>query len=147
MNWYRASKKKFDEDPEFKNRARQAVVALQGGDAEALCAWEMICEISRKAFQEVYDLLDVKLQERGESYYNSMLPKVVADLEQKGLITLSEGAKCVFHEEIRIPLMVQKSDGGYNYDTTDMAAMLHRVEEERADRIIILTDAGQSPTF
>lgn len=147
MHWYRASKKKFDEDPEFKSRARQAVIALQGGDTEALCAWEIICDISRKAFQEVYDLLDVKLQERGESYYNPMLPKVVADLEQKGLITLSEGAKCVFHEEIKIPLMVQKSDGGYNYDTTDMAAMLHRVEEERADRIIIVTDAGQSLHF
>ena len=147
MNWYRASKKRFDEDPDFKSRARLAVVALQGGDKEALQAWSIICEISRKAFQEVYDLLDIKLVERGESFYNPQLFDVVADLEKKGLITLSEGAKCVFHEGIRIPLMVQKSDGGYNYDTTDMAAMLHRVNEERADRIIIVTDAGQSLHF
>jgi arginyl-tRNA synthetase len=147
MNWYRAAKKRFDEDPDFKTRARLAVVALQGGDPEAMSAWEIICDISRQAFQEVYDLLGVQLQERGESYYNPMLPQIVADLEKKGLITISEGAKCVFHEGIRIPLMVQKSDGGYNYDTTDMAAMLHRVEEERADRIIILTDAGQSLHF
>jgi arginyl-tRNA synthetase len=147
MGWYRASKKRFDEDPDFKVRARQAVVALQGGDKEAMRAWEIICEISRKAFQQVYDLLDVKLQERGESYYNPMLSHVVDDLQQKGLITLSEGAKCVFHEGIRLPLMVQKSDGGYNYDTTDMAAMLHRIEMEKADRIIIVTDAGQSLHF
>lgn len=147
MGWYRASKKKFDEDSEFKERARREVVALQRGDESALKAWEMICEISRKAFQEVYDLLEVNLNERGESYYNPMLPQIVEDLEKKRLITLSEGAKCVFHEGIRLPLMVQKSDGGYNYDTTDMAAMLHRVEEERADRIIIVTDAGQSLHF
>ncbi len=147
MKWYRASKKCFDEDEGFKSEARQAVVALQGGDREALKAWEIICEISRKAFYEVYALLDVKLEERGESFYNPMLPHIVADLEERGLVTYSEGAKCVFHEGIRIPLMVQKSDGGYNYDTTDMAAMLHRIEEEKADRIIIVTDAGQSLHF
>jgi len=147
MNWYRTSKKRFDEDEAFKLSARQAVVALQGGDEEAKQAWDIICDISRKAFQEVYDLLDVTLQERGESFYNPMLPHVVADLESKGLITLSEGAKCVFHEGIRIPLMVQKSDGAYNYDTTDMAAMLHRVEQEKVERIIVVTDAGQSLHF
>lgn len=147
MGWYRASKTRFDEDAQFKARARQAVVKLQGGDPEALKGWEMICEISRKAFQQVYDLLDVKLEERGESFYNPLLPKVVEDLDKKGLITLSEGAKCVFHEGFRIPLMVQKSDGGYNYDTTDMAAMLHRIDEEKVQRIIIVTDAGQSLHF
>jgi arginyl-tRNA synthetase len=147
MQWYRASKKRFDEDETFKASARKEVVALQGGDPESLKAWEIICDISRKSFQEVYDLLDVKLQERGESYYNPMLPKVVEDLEKKGLVTLSDGAKCIFHEGIRFPLMIQKSDGGYNYDTTDMAAMLHRIEIEKADRIIIVTDAGQALHF
>lgn len=147
MAWYRASKVQFDENAAFKTRARQAVVKLQGGDPEALKGWEMICEISRKAFQQVYDLLDVKLEERGESFYNPLLPKVVADLDQKGLVTLSEGAKCIFHDGFRIPLMVQKSDGGYNYDTTDMAAMLYRIQQDQADRIIIVTDAGQSLHF
>lgn len=147
MKWYRSSKERFDSDEAFKTRAREAVVALQGGDAQALKAWEMICHISREAFKEVYKLLDIKLEERGESFYNPMLPEIVKDLEDKGLVTVSEGAKCVFHEGIRIPLMVQKSDGGYNYDTTDMAAMLHRVDDERADRIIIVTDAGQSLHF
>lgn len=147
MNWYRKSKERFDSDEAFKARARLAVVALQGGDPQALKAWEMICQISRIAFKEVYDLLDIKLEERGESFYNPMLPEIVKDLDEKGLITVSEGAKCVFHEGHKIPLMVQKSDGGYNYDTTDMAAMLHRVDDERADRIIIVTDAGQSLHF
>lgn len=147
MGWYRLSKQRFDEDEAFKTRARQAVVALQGGDKAALNAWERICHISREAFQEVYNLLDVKIEERGESFYNPMLPEIVQDLDEKGMITLSEGARCIFHEGIRIPLMVQKSDGGYNYDTTDMAAMLHRIEDERAERIIIVTDAGQSLHF
>lgn len=147
MHYYRESKKRFDEDLSFKERARNAVVALQGGDAEALASWEVICAISREAFEKVYELLDVHLQERGESYYNPMLPKIVADLEEKGLVTLSEGAKCIFHEGYAIPLMVQKSDGGYNYDTTDMAAMLHRIKEEKAERIIIVTDAGQRLHF
>lgn len=147
MSWYRASKKKFDEDEAFKERARKAVVLLQGGHPEYLKAWEMICHISRQAFQEVYDLLDIRLEERGESYYNPMLAAIVEDLEKKGLVTVSDGAKCVFHEGLRIPLMVQKSDGGYNYDTTDMAAMVNRIKEEKADRIIIVTDAGQSLHF
>ncbi len=147
MQWYRSSKERFDSDEAFKGRARQAVVALQGGDPFALKAWEMICQISRTAFQEVYDLLDIKLEERGESFYNPMLSEIVRDLEDKGLVEVSEGAKCVFHEGLRIPLMVQKSDGGYNYDTTDMAAMLHRIDDERAERIIILTDAGQNLHF
>ncbi len=147
MTWYRASKGRFDEDPAFKERARTAVVELQAGKPEALHLWKVICEISRQAFQEVYQLLDIKIEERGESFYNSRLAGVVEDLEKKGLISLSEGAKCVFHEGHKIPLMVQKSDGGYNYDTTDMAAITHRINEEKADRIIIVTDAGQSLHF
>ncbi|MFN0064949.1 MAG: arginine--tRNA ligase [Chlamydiales bacterium] len=147
MEWYRASKKRFDEEEDFKERARAAVVELQGGGKEALKAWALICDISRKAFQKVYDILDIKLEERGESFYNPELPKIVADLEKKGLITVSEGAKCVFHEGFCIPLMVQKSDGGYNYDTTDMAALVHRVHEEKADRIIVVVDAGQTLHF
>lgn len=147
MKWYRASKERFDKDSAFKTRSREAVVKLQSGAPELLKVWELICAISRKEFQKIYDLLDVKLIERGESFYNPMLEEVVADLEKRGIITISEGAKCVFFEEYRLPLMVQKSDGGYNYDTTDMAAMLHRVQEEKAHRIIIVTDAGQRLHF
>lgn len=153
MNWYKSSKKKFDESPEFKKISQLQVVALQQGDPDALKAWKIICEISRRAYQEIYDLLDVKITERGESYYNYMLPDIVADLEKKGLVEISNGAKCIYidgfqnREGEKLPLMVQKSDGGYNYDTTDMAAIYHRITEEKANRIIIVTDAGQSTHF
>ncbi len=153
MEWYRASKKLFDEDPEFKKEAQFQVVKLQGGDEPSLAAWKMICDISRKAFQEIYDLLDVKITERGESFYNPYLPIVVADLEKRGMITISEGAKCIYLDGFEgrdgkpLPIIIQKSDGGYNYDTTDMAALRYRIEEDQADRIIYVTDAGQSLHF
>ncbi|HSX03820.1 MAG TPA: arginine--tRNA ligase, partial [Rhabdochlamydiaceae bacterium] len=149
MDWYRKSKKKFDEDSDFKKRAQAQVVLLQGGDEASLEAWQMICDISRRGFEEIYRLLDVKLIERGESFYNPFLPEVVADLEKRGVAVLSQGAKCVFldgyvtREGDPLPLIIQKSDGGYNYATTDLAAMRHRIEIEKADRIIIVTDAGQ----
>ena len=70
MHWYKSAKKAFDEDPKFKNRAQLEVVRLQSGDPESIRIWKIICDISRKSFQEIYDLLDVKLIERGESFYN-----------------------------------------------------------------------------
>jgi arginyl-tRNA synthetase len=153
MTWYRAAKKQFDADPDFKKRSQQEVVRLQGGEPKALHAWKLICAISRKGFQEIYDLLNVQITERGESFYNPYLPEVVLELEQKGLIELSDGAKCIFLEGFqnregeRLPLMVQKSDGGFNYDTTDLAAIRHRIFVEHADRIILVVDNGQSLHF
>ena len=153
MTWYREAKVRFDQEPEFKKRSQLQVVALQGGDADALKAWKLICEISRKGFQEIYDLLDVKIQERGESFYNPFLAEVIQDLEKKNLITISDGAKCVFmdgfcgKEGEKLTMIIQKSDGGFNYDTTDMAALKHRVKTEKAKRIIIVTDAGQALHF
>ncbi len=153
MQWYKQAKKRFDEDPEFKKRSQLQVVELQGGDEKSLRAWQSICAISRKAFKEIYELLDVKLVERGESFYNPMLSPLVDDLAARGLITISDGAKCLFLEGFvsrdgtALPMIIQKSDGGYNYDTTDMAAMRHRIDVEKADRIIVVTDAGQSLHF
>ena len=147
MQWYKEAKALFDTDPDFKKQAQQEVVLLQGGDPISFTAWKTICEISRKGYQEIYDLLDVKIQERGESFYNPVLEKTVSDLEALGIVELSEGAKCIFIDGIKVPLMVQKSDGGYNYDTTDMAALRQRIEEEKADRIICVTDLGQSLHF
>lgn len=153
VSWYKASKQKFDEDVNFKKKSQMEVVSLQSGDEKALKAWGIICDISRKAYQEIYDLLDIEITERGESFYNSMLADTVCDLQNKGLITESDGAKCIFLEGFQnregetLPLIVQKSDGGYNYDTTDMAAIRHRIDKEKADRIIIVTDAGQALHF
>ncbi len=151
--WYRASKKRFDEDLHFKRASQLEVVALQQGEPEARHAWEIICEISRKAYQEIYDWLDIKLIDRGESFYNPFLADIVADLECKGLVKISDGAKCIFLEGFQnregelLPLMVQKSDGGYNYDTTDMAAIHYRITQEKGERLIYVTDAGQSTHF
>ncbi len=150
VQWYKASKMAFDLNPEFKKRAQLEVVALQGGNPDSLKAWKKICAISRKAYQEIYDLLDVKLVERGESFYNPFLKSTVDDLEKKGLLTHSDGAKCVFVEGFEtkegtpLPLIVQKSDGGYTYATTDLAAIRHRIEEEKADTLIYVIDQGQS---
>lgn len=153
VQWYKAAKVCFDQDADFKQRSQQEVVTLQSGDLASLHAWEIICDISRKAYQEIYDLLDVKLIDRGESFYNPFLPQIVADLESKGLVTLSDGAKCIFIDGFKnregdaLPLMIQKSDGGYNYDTTDMATIWHRAQVDKADRLIYVTDAGQSTHF
>lgn len=153
VSWYKNAKQQFDTDPDFKKKSQLEVVALQSGDEQALKAWEIICEISRRAYQEIYDLLDITIIERGESFYNSELAETVADLEKKGLITISNGAKCIFLEGFQnregddLPLMIQKSDGGYNYDTTDIAAIRHRIEVEKGNRLIYVTDAGQAQHF
>lgn len=153
MNWYKQAKKTFDEDPQFKKRAQAQVVSLQGGDKEALHAWKVICDISRKGFQEIYDLLDVHIVERGESFYNPFLKETVDELDRLGLVKVSDGAKCIYLEGFKnrdgepLPLIIQKSDGGYNYATTDLAALHHRLFKEKAERIILVVDVGQSLHF
>lgn len=153
VTWYKASKVQFDADPQFKKTSQQEVVLLQGGDPDAISAWKIICAISSKAYQEIYNLLDIHLIERGESFYNPMLKEIVEDVEKKGLVTLSDGAKCIFLEGYKnregepLPLMIQKSDGGYNYDTTDLAAIYHRIVDEKASRLIYVTDLGQATHF
>jgi len=151
--FYKQAKQRFDEDEAFRDASRLAVVRLQSGDEVALRAWQLLCEQSRLAYQEIYDLLDVKLVERGESFYNPLLPGVVEDLEKAGLLVEDQGAKCVFLEGFTnkegepLPLIVQKSDGGYNYATTDLAAIRYRIQQDHADRIIYITDAGQANHF
>jgi arginyl-tRNA synthetase len=153
MTWYKAAKKRFDEDANFKTRAQKEVVQLQSGESQAMHAWKLICDVSRKGFQEIYDIMGVRLTERGESYYNPYLKEVVEELEGKGIVTISDGAKCIYPEGFQnregepLPLMIQKSDGGYNYDTTDLAAIRHRIFVEKADRIIVVVDGGQSTHF
>ncbi len=153
LEWYQSARKLFDQDPAFKKKAQLEVVQLQRGDRGSLSIWHTICDISRRAFDEIYSLLDVQLIERGESFYNRYLPGIVTDLKERGLVVESEGAQCIYldgflnREGKPLPIIIQKSDGGYNYDTTEMAALKHRIEEEHADRIIVVTDAGQSLHF
>ena len=153
MHYYKEAKQEFDSSLQFKKESQLEVVKLQAGESSSLKIWENICQTSRLAYQEIYDLLRVELTERGESFYNDMLPFIVSDLDSKNMITISDGAKCIFlegfcnREGSSLPLIVQKSDGGYNYDTTDMAAIYQRATVEKASRIVYVTDAGQSLHF
>jgi arginyl-tRNA synthetase len=153
VSFYKQAKVRFDSDDDFKKIAQQAVVKLQAGDIENLKAWQLLCEQSRREFQIIYQLLDINLTERGESFYNAFLPAVVSELEEAGLLIEDDGAKCVFLEGFSnkdgnpLPLIIQKSDGGYNYATTDLAALKYRINTDQANRIIYVTDAGQSNHF
>ncbi|MBF2057797.1 MAG: arginine--tRNA ligase [Cyanobacterium sp. T60_A2020_053] len=150
---YKQAKAKFDQDNEFKEEARREVVKLQSKDAESIKAWQLLCEQSRREFEIIYQLLDIKLTERGESFYNPFLPQVIDDLEKANILVEDQGAKCVFLDNFvnkngdPLPLIVQKSDGGYNYATTDLACLKYRIEQDKATRIIYVTDAGQANHF
>lgn len=144
---YRAAKQRFDEEEDFKVRSREAVTQLQSGKPEYVEAWQRICDASRREFEAIYKRLGVNLTERGESYYNPMLKDVVDDLMSRGVGEISEGAACVFVEGQKVPLIVRKTDGGYGYASTDMAAIKQRIEKEKADWIIYVTDVGQSQHF
>uniref|UniRef100_A0A0D9Y3I7 arginine--tRNA ligase n=1 Tax=Oryza glumipatula TaxID=40148 RepID=A0A0D9Y3I7_9ORYZ len=136
QSFYKASKKRFDDDPDFKERARQA-----GGEDKYRAAWKKICQINRMEFDLVYKRLNVKLEEKGESFYNPYIPPVLEELTNKGLIVESKGARVIFVEDH--PLIVIKQDGGFNYASTDLAALWYRLNVEKAEWIIYVTDAAK----
>jgi arginyl-tRNA synthetase len=153
-SFYRQAKKRFDTDDEFKEAARQAVVQLQAGDEETLLAWKIVCQLSSRAYQVIYNLMGIApFIERGESFYNALLPEVVEELDKLGLLVENQGAKCVFLEGFTnrdgepLPLIVQKSDGGYNYAATDLAAIRYRVKVDKAQRVIYPVGAEQTNHF
>lgn len=148
--FYKNAKARFDEDEDFKKVSQQNVVKLQGGDEECRGIWQILCDISRKEFEKVYKRLDVDVKECGESFYNSRIPPVIKALEKIGLVVRDGGAKCIFvpgSAAFTIPLMVQKSDGGYGYDSTDMAALDYRINELKANRLVYVTDFTQGTHF
>ena len=147
---YKDSKKHFDEDPDFAARARARVVKLQSGDEETLAIWRQLIAVSLAGFNAAYQRLGVLLTDAdlaGESTYNDALPEVAADLAERGIAVVDDGALVLWVEGFDAPLIIRKSDGGYGYDTTDMAAIRHRVRELKADRIIYVTDVRQSQHF
>ncbi len=154
--FYQWAQATFEQDPVFAAAARAEVVALQAREPESLAAWQYVISQSRCQFQKIYHRLRVTLtseHERGESAYSDELASVAAELQRAGLLTESEGAQCVFLEGFDrpdgspLPLIVQKSDGGFLYATTDLAALRYRINELRADRIIYVTDPRQSLHF
>lgn len=152
--FYRQAKKRFDEDPEFQDLARQSVVDLQAGDEETLTAWKLVCDLSNRSNQRLFDMMGLSpLIIRGESFYNPFLPDVVGELQNLGLAVEDQGAMCVFLEGFTnkegnpLPVIIQKSDGGYNYATTDLAAIRYRVREDQAQRVVYPVGAEQTNHF
>ncbi len=148
--FYKAAKKRFDESDEFATKSREYVVKLQGGDKSCLKLWNSFIEKSLEHCQEVYDKLGVKLNKscvKSESSYNDDLANIVAELESKGVVKQSQGAKCIFFTESENPLIIQKQDGGFLYASTDLAAIQFRVEKLGAKRICYVVDARQSEHF
>jgi arginyl-tRNA synthetase len=153
---YRDARAQFDSDPAFADRARQRVVELQSGDPETLASWEAIVAESKIYFGAVYDRLGVLLTDddsAGESIYNPYLQDVAADLERRGVAVWDNGALCVFFDGITgpngnpVPLIIKKSDGGFGYAATDLAAVRYRTETLGAQLILYVVDQRQALHF
>ena len=157
VSFYKKSKIKFDNQPEFQIKAREEVIKLQSGNKDSIAAWKLLCNQSRKEFDLIYKVLNIKIEERGESFYNPFLKSIVEELKLKNIAVEDDGAQCVFLEGLTnkeggsLPLIIQKKDGGYNYATTDLAAIKYRFSKEGigdgAKKIIYVTDQGQSNHF
>ncbi len=154
--FYRVAKERFDNEPEFAETARSYVVKLQQGDPRCLVVWQQFIDESLHHCEDIYAMLNVSLQRTdlcAESFYNNELAGIVSALDEKGLLTVSEGAKCVFLDEFKgkdgepLPAIIQKSDGGYLYATTDLAATRYRSETLQTDRVLYVVDARQSLHF
>jgi arginyl-tRNA synthetase len=154
--FYRAARAKFDSDDEFKERARQRVVALQAFDPATMRLWQRLVDESARYFNVVYDKLGVLLTDddlAGESKYHRLLPEVVRRLDEKGMLQESDGAKVVFPEGFTnrdgepLPLIVQKRDGGFNYATSDLACVIDRVERLGATLLVYTVGAPQAQHF
>ena len=154
--FYRAAKERFDSDPSFAESARQSVVKLQSGDSVYLDIWKQFIEESLSHCEAIYSRLNVTLSRSdlcAESFYNKGLEDIVNKLDNISLITVSDGAKCVFLPEFSgkdgtpLPTIIQKSDGGYLYATTDLAAARYRYQKLEADRALYVVDARQSLHF
>lgn len=153
---YRDAKAAFDADPDFADRARQRVVALQSGDPTTLALWQQLVTESKRHIQAVYERLGVALTVDDicpESFYNPMLPDVADELERSGLAVIDDGALCVFppgfsgRDGEPLPLIVRKSDGGFGYAATDLAAVRYRTRSLGAELLAYVVDARQSQHF
>lgn len=134
---------------EWLQQCRQELVRLQAGDPENQALWRKFVDLSLKEFERIYRRLGVNFDlTRGESFYNDRLPGVVDLLQRQGLARESEGALVVFLEDEKLPVcLVRKSDGGYNYATTDLATLLSRQEEFDPEAVIYVTDERQQLHF
>ncbi|MFI5749700.1 arginine--tRNA ligase [Streptomyces sp. NPDC051644] len=153
---YKASRVLFDSDEEFKARSRDRVVALQAGDEETLALWQRFVDESKIYFYSVFNKLDMEIRDPdivGESGYNAMLEETCRILEESGVAVRSEGALCVFFDDVKgpdgnpAPLIVKKSNGGYGYAATDLSAIRDRVQNLKANTLLYVVDARQALHF
>jgi arginyl-tRNA synthetase len=149
---YKTANELTKTDPAVRDACRNELVRLQAGDEENLRIWNECVALSMKEFEAAYELLGIHYDiQRGESFYNDRLSGVVDRLLKSGIAEVSEGAVCVFFREIpelaERPCIVQKSDGGFNYATTDVATVDYRVQDLGADAIWIVTGAPQQLHF
>ncbi|MFD0341604.1 arginine--tRNA ligase [Streptomyces sp. NPDC127117] len=153
---YKASRALFDSDEEFKARSRDRVVALQAGDEETLAMWQRFVDESKIYFYSVFNKLDMEIRDAdivGESGYNDMLEETCRILEESGVAVRSEGALCVFFDDVKgpdgnpTPLIVKKSNGGYGYAATDLSAIRDRVQNLKANTLLYVVDARQALHF
>ena len=138
-----------EEDGVWREECKAELVKLQQGDAENLALWKRFIDISIAEFNRMYAKLGVKFDTyRGESYYNPLMPGVVDRLLKAGLAEESEGALVVKLEKEKLGVaIVRKSDGGYNYTTSDLACVESRVKDYDPERIIYVTDDRQQLHF
>jgi arginyl-tRNA synthetase len=153
---YQNAKIAFDADAGFSDRARERVVKLQSGDIETLAIWQQLVDISVAYFEKIYQRLGVLLtpeDDCGESFYNPMLTGIVDELIRAGIAEKSQGALVIYlegfvdREKNPLPMIIQKSDGGYLYSTTDLAAAKYRMNDLHGDRLIYVTDSRQEQHF
>ncbi len=157
--FYRRAKQLFDMDPDFAKTAREYVVKLQAGDKAVGETWALYRKTSLSHCAHVYRRLGVGTKlagiecAKGESSYRDRIESVINDLQHLGMLEESEGALCVFpkgfkgHNDERLPFIIRKSDGGYLYATTDLAAVQYRTSKLKADRILYVTDSRQALHF
>ncbi|MEA5153695.1 arginine--tRNA ligase [Raineyella sp.] len=147
---YKRAAAHFKADEEFADRARRRVVALQSGDEQTRTIWQQLIDVSLAGFNATYRRMDILLTDddlAGESTYNEALVRVVDDLKAMGLAVEDAGALVVWVDGFDAPMIVQKRDGGFGYDATDLAAIRHRVDDLGAERIVYVTDARQAQHF
>jgi arginyl-tRNA synthetase len=154
--FYQAARARFDTDEAFAERARRRLVSLQAGDAETMRHWERLVDLSKVYLHMIYGRLGVTLTDddiRGESFYNDMLAGTADELAASGIAVISEGALCAFppgftgRDGDPLPVIIRKSDGGYNYSTSDLATIRYRMDKLTADRMIYVVGSQQALHF
>jgi arginyl-tRNA synthetase len=154
--FYQAARARYGTDEEFGARARRRLVSLQAGDPATMRHWQRLVELSKVYLHTVYGRLGVSLTDddiRGESFYNDMLADTADELAAKGVAVISDGALCVFppgftgRDGDPLPLIVRKSDGGFNYATSDLATIRYRVDKLTVDRMIYVVGSQQALHF